>query len=344
MEAFSSETTVDLPPVRRQSDEAAELKTQVIVMSGPEMGQVFALSSRGLRIGRDDATDLVLSDPGVSREHALIYLDARGRYRIRDQGSRNGVVVNGVVIDGDRVVAPGDDIEIGVQTVLRISRDEQLSAYARRMSAASLHDHLTGVYNRRYFDQQLRAELAFALRHRVPLSLILLDIDRFKAVNDRLGHPAGDAALVQCAERVAELVRQEDLFARYGGEEFALVCRGTGLLQARSLAERICSAVRAEPFSLEGKRRSLTISAGVAELDPSIGTPHELVAAADRALLAAKRAGRDRVELGRMGSDELGADEQRSPGGRRRKGITWDLVGPVVRGVRRSLVGDPDPA
>jgi diguanylate cyclase (GGDEF)-like protein len=164
-----------------------------------------------------------------------------------------------------------------------------------RIRDMAMRDGLTGLYNRRAFDEQLRHAVGYADRQKGPLGLVLLDIDHFKRLNDTFGHPAGDAALRHTAHVVENHLRRADEAARFGGEEFALILPGTDEAGTVRLAERVRGAVEKAQLVFEGARLSVTVSLGVA-VWPSDGEDEEaLVAAADRALYAAKEAGRNRV-------------------------------------------------
>jgi two-component system cell cycle response regulator len=157
-------------------------------------------------------------------------------------------------------------------------------------------DPLTRIYNKRLFEDRLKEEFSYCLRHRVPLSLVIFDLDHFKRVNDTLGHPAGDHVLQSLAARVSETIRTEDLFCRYGGEEFAVIMRESTEDRAVAFAERLRRLVQATPFVWNDLPIPLTISLGVATLqDGNFRLPEELVAAADRYLFRAKDR-RNRVE------------------------------------------------
>lgn len=193
-----------------------------------------------------------------------------------------------------------------IELIARIRYHSQAYYNARRLDelnralqALSLEDGLTGVANRRCFDQVLEKEWRRAARDQTTLSLIMLDVDCFKAYNDRYGHQAGDACLRHVAAVVAGALRRpSDVVARYGGEEFAGLLPNTPAAGARLRAETICAAVEALQLLHEGSvvGPHVTISVGVASLIPT--TPEEadsLVATADSALYQAKHAGRNRV-------------------------------------------------
>ena len=152
-------------------------------------------------------------------------------------------------------------------------------------------DPLTGLANRRAFEARLEAEIRHARTTGAPLSVVVLDLDHFKEVNDRHGHEEGDRTLRTLAARMRSSTRASDVIARIGGEEFAWLLPGTAVEGARALADRLRRIIAAEPFGVAGTR---TISGGVAELGPG-GDGAELLRAADARLYAAKSSGRDRV-------------------------------------------------
>jgi diguanylate cyclase (GGDEF)-like protein len=159
-------------------------------------------------------------------------------------------------------------------------------------------DLLTGLANRRKLDRTLERELTRARRFEAPMSVVMIDLDHFKRVNDTHGHPAGDAVLSAVGRTVMAELREVDAAGRYGGEELLLVLPGTNLEGAQSAAERVRMAIANLVVTHDDKRLRVTASAGCATLDPrKPRTAAELVQAADAALYAAKEAGRDRVVL-----------------------------------------------
>lgn len=178
-------------------------------------------------------------------------------------------------------------------------RERVLQTRTDKLSREALVDGLTGVYNRKYFDQKLRVELERAQRSQAPLSLIMLDVDSFKAYNDTYGHPAGDRVLITIADAAREqLNRSTDVLARYGGEEFAAVLPASDKLGAQVMAEKIRRAVEtlAIPHAASTVGQHVTVSLGVACHDTRQHcTAPELLELADRALYDAKRNGRNQV-------------------------------------------------
>jgi diguanylate cyclase (GGDEF)-like protein len=166
-----------------------------------------------------------------------------------------------------------------------------------RLHEDSIRDPLTKLYNRRFMDESLRRELLRARRGQTPVSVIVLDLDNFKLINDEYGHDIGDKVLVMLAHQLTKSVREEDFVYRYGGEEFVIVLPGATLDIAQQRAEQACQAVRAMRVETGSTPLHVTISAGVATY-PEHGTDHEqLIVQADKALYVAKESGRDRIEL-----------------------------------------------
>jgi diguanylate cyclase (GGDEF)-like protein len=171
--------------------------------------------------------------------------------------------------------------------------------------AAGVTDELTGVYNRRYFDRRLGEELRRARRLGERMGLILLDLDLFKSINDRFGHPEGDRTLRAAAHSILASVRDIDAVTRWGGEEFAIILPGADGRHAVIVAERIRTAVEALHLrTSSGEALEITVSCGVAWVAPDIHTPAQCLAAADRCLLEAKRAGRNQTVAMRDPGDE----------------------------------------
>ena len=169
--------------------------------------------------------------------------------------------------------------------------DRQVAAMRQTLENLSTVDALTGLKNHRAFQEQLDREMGRALRHGHPLSLMLLDIDRFKSYNDSYTHTEGDQALRLVSELLKETARASDIPARYGGEEFAIILTETDMMGAVVLGERLRQAVA----SADGLQRPLTASIGIATLTPNIFSVPALIAQADRALCHAKGDGRNRV-------------------------------------------------
>jgi diguanylate cyclase (GGDEF)-like protein len=293
-DGFEDRTAVlnlDELQARRSSEPDRHL---LVGIHGSQLGQIFRLSTEPTRIGRGEA-ELRLDDGGVSRQHARIIWEAN-QYVIEDLESANGTFVQGSRVNR-RILQDGDVIQLGPSAVFRYSvTDKEQEEMLRELYAASITDSLTGARNRKYFDSHLGAELSYARRHKTDVSLVMLDIDGFKNVNDTYGHAAGDAVLVQIAGVVPKIVRNEDVFARYGGEEFAIVLRSITVLGAQHAAERLRQTVESMVVVSGANQIRVTVSAGCAAISECAQPEaQELIAKADRRLYAAKHLGRNRV-------------------------------------------------
>jgi diguanylate cyclase (GGDEF)-like protein len=176
--------------------------------------------------------------------------------------------------------------------VLVLFREKQVE-----LSDLAEQDPLTGLYNRLSLDSIAERELQRALEREVPLSLILIDLDHFKDVNDRFGHQAGDRALCRAANLIEGVIRDSDIAFRYGGEEFLVLLPGAERQQAAQVADRLRSKMRRTDFRIDDQPVDLRASFGVVECRPGQKSWKDCIAIADRALYRAKSAGRDRVEL-----------------------------------------------
>jgi diguanylate cyclase (GGDEF)-like protein len=173
----------------------------------------------------------------------------------------------------------------------------ELNQVIHELTELSLRDPLTGLFNRRGLEERLVEEFARARRYGAPLSLIMIDIDHFKRVNDTHGHAVGDIAIGHVAKLLIKGRRASDISARYGGEELVLLLPHTPLEGAMSLAERLRYQIEQTPYRAGEAQDHLTASLGVAMYDRAMREPMELLEAADRALYRSKREGRNRVSL-----------------------------------------------
>lgn len=269
----------------------------LVVLSGSDIGRMHRVGPLTL-LGRSRKCQILLEEDGVSREHAQLRRDRNGQFVIEDLGSTNGTLLNGRTLVRPTPVADGDKIQIGGAVILKFSLHDALDEdFQQRLYESAVRDHLTGAFNKRYLTERLDQEFAAAERRNRPLSLVVLDLDHFKTVNDTYGHDVGDQVLRQVAETIQGGLRREEVFARYGGEEFVLLMRDTSLADAMRGAERIRALVQRDPIALEdGGVVPITASVGVASTD---GAWHHsamrLFIRADRNLFKAKQAGRNIV-------------------------------------------------
>lgn len=172
-------------------------------------------------------------------------------------------------------------------------RDRELRAALRDVTQQAMTDALTGLYNRRFFRDALDRCIAAARRRGSPVSVILLDLDRFKAVNDACGHPAGDVVLKTVARVLKQSIRGSDIAVRHGGEEFAVLLPDTPLATARDRAEALREAIESEEIVCDNRTVRITASFGIAQYGPEMADAASLMQAVDEAMYAAKAAGRN---------------------------------------------------
>jgi diguanylate cyclase (GGDEF)-like protein len=267
----------------------------LVVLFGLREGELFALE-RDVRlvVGRSDECDIRIPDESVSRRHCAFTLLANG-LEVEDLESRNGTFVGEKRVER-RVLAAEEIVRLGGTSVLKYSLiDSVEEEYRARMHRAALLDPLTMMFNRRHFENRLAAECAACRRHGRPLILLLADIDDFKQINDRHGHPAGDTVIRGVAAALQANLRTEDTVFRFGGEEFAILARETTLEGAVQLGDRLRQAVAALHFPVEGAQEevSVTVSLGVAQFRPA--PENDIVQRTDEALYRAKHQGKNQV-------------------------------------------------
>jgi diguanylate cyclase (GGDEF)-like protein len=285
-------------------------------MTGMDAGRVFAIDDAGARIGRDPRAEVCIEAMGLSRMHARVVRDARGSYRVEDLGSTNGTLVRGRRVTIAHLES-GDYMQLGAAVLLRFALvDPADEALRRQLYDSSVRDPLTHLFNRRYFFERLAMELSHARRTSRSLSVLMIDIDHFKRLNDDLGHLPGDRALCFVAAEARRRLRGEDVLARYGGDEMIALSRASTHDEATRLAERARDAIAAFRFSVARAEVSITVSIGVASLCELAAEADalSLVALADDRLCDAKRAGRNRVcASGRVVSTQSWRNDATTP-------------------------------
>ena len=246
-------------------------------------------------VGRAPRADFILDVALVSRLHCRLTA-ADENLEVVDLSSTNGTFVNDKQIDDPRLLRDGDYLRVGNCLYRYLAGGNIEAEYHEEIYRLTILDGLTQIHNARYLNEFLEREVVRSQRHSRPLSLLALDIDKFKTLNDSLGHLCGDFVLRELADVIRGNVRQEDLFARCGGEEFTIVLVETTREGAVLVAERVRSAVAKHQFQFESAPIALTISIGVASTvgDPGV-TPTVLRKIADEKLYEAKRTGRNRV-------------------------------------------------
>ena len=264
-----------------------------IYPAGADLGKRFELQRDEFVIGRGADSDIQVDRDSVSRRHAKVFSQEAG-WGVEDLGSTNGSYVN----DHPVTKAPlkdGDFLKIGAAIFKFLTGENVEVSYHEEIYRMTIVDGLTGTHNKRFFLEFLDREMARCMRYGRPLSLVMFDIDHFKAVNDQYGHLTGDHVLKEICRRLNQRIRREELLARYGGEEFAAVLPETGRAGAMEFGEQIRQIVARDPFEFEGDRMPVTISVGIAVLDGQPIDAANFIKIADENLYKAKRGGRNKV-------------------------------------------------
>jgi two-component system, cell cycle response regulator len=281
---------------RLPTDGGKEVNAYLIVLSGRSVGKMYKVPAGEHTLGRSTDADIRLDDEGVSRLHAKMVRTDDGFVQLHDLESTNGTYVNGAKVR-EFALSDGDRIQVGSVTILKFSYQDSLEEqFQQQLYESATRDPLTQAYNKRFFTEQLDKDFSHAARHGLQLSLLMLDVDHFKAINDTHGHPAGDHVLQRMAATLMGSLRTEDAFCRIGGEEFAVIMRDCAEDDAVPLAERLRGLVEKTEFVYGGQALPITISIGITGLDAERHPDSAaLVADADRCLYEAKRSGRNRV-------------------------------------------------
>jgi two-component system cell cycle response regulator len=276
---------VDAKGLARRVASPEALTTTTDGESSPALAGLADLADDAVRRGELVVTDLV---------------DAAGP-ALAVPLRRDERIIGALAVARDVGSAPFDPLALEAVTALAAHAGTAVANVRthEETSKQSITDPLTGAGNLRHLTTTLAKEVERANRFNRPLSLLMLDLDHFKQVNDTAGHAFGDAVLREFARRLAACLRDVDVVARYGGEEFVVVLPETASEGACAVAARIVEAVRSEPFRAGGKSRSVTVSVGVAAFPDHGRIASELTRAADAALYAAKHGGRDRWVLAR---------------------------------------------
>lgn len=286
----------------RPSREPSGREACLVVLYGEAIGRRVALAAQTLTVGRARGCDLQLEEECVSRQHCRIEASSSrpdtswDTWHIEDLGSTNGTLVNDQPVRRAEL-HHNDTVQIGRNICKFLVSGHIESAYHEEIHRLVTTDGLTGLTNRRTFDEIISREFSRAARYRRPLSVLIIDIDRFKSINDGYGHLAGDAALRQVAGLLRANLRRDDLLARFGGEEFAVLLPEIDRAGAVAAAEKLRRVVEARPLVFDHRRQSVTVSVGVATRAVTDASPVEILRRADANLYAAKREGRNRVKV-----------------------------------------------
>lgn len=273
----------------------------LIPLDGGDSSQRIRIDKPEMVLGRDVTCDIVLHDTRCSRRHAkLIYrnFDRETEQPVVvfcDNGSTNGAFVNGNRVTADTLLRDRDKILLGSTVLGFFLRDEWELAAEQKLYTLARVDALTGLLNRGVLNLELQKEFERAQRYGRALTLVMFDIDLFKRFNDTYGHQMGDFVLSELGSLVKANIRNNDIGARYGGEEFTIILPETPLDGALIQAGRLRNAILAHEFIKDEVTVKITVSMGLASIEPGIGHIDELVRRSDQALYHAKHSGRNCV-------------------------------------------------
>ena len=285
----------------RRSRVGPEIEANIILIAHPDNENLGNRTRLGpdetLTIGRSSSCDITLAHVrSLSRIHARLRHHG-DHVEIEDLGSTNGTYVNDDPIEAPYRLRSGDRFQVGAVHFKFLHELDPEHAYHETIHQLVTHDGLTDIFNKRKFDDEFQREFDRARRHRRPLTLVLLDIDHFKDVNDNFGHLCGDFVLQQIARRTREHIRPEQTLARLGGEEFGILSPETDAEGALVLAEKLRSLFEKDHHRYTDVDVKITCSFGIASRDDSMKEPDDLFEAADRALYRSKNEGRNRVTV-----------------------------------------------
>jgi len=279
--------------VRPAAPPGVRTTARLVVLAGWEIGRVIELTREETVIGRSTTADVTIPEPLISRRHARIHrlrIGDRDFYEVSDLGSSNGTLVNHAAAASSTLV-DGDTLQIGPVLFKFVVNDEAEGAFFHEIHRLIHHDQLTGLLTMDSFLRRVRPELE---RSRV-LCLAMTDLDGLKQINDTHGHLAGRMVVREMGVMFRSVLRTFDIAGLYGGDEAIVAFPETVLEDAARLAERLRLTVARHVFSHGAREFSVTISQGLAQFPDHGGTVEDLIAAADKALYAAKAAGRNRV-------------------------------------------------
>jgi len=294
----SDETLVrDSKTLRLKLEAARKAKPCLVIYLGKPLGKRFFLTGEPQAIGRGSECEIPILDGSLSRKHAQVFKKGVGRYCIKDLGSTNGTFVNNrkLLPGKTREIKHGDTLKVGNVIFKFIAKGKIDHVFHKDILTLANRDDLTGIPNRKSIMAALEEELVRADMTNQPLSLIILDLDNFKAVNDTFGHAAGDLVLKETSKVTQRIIRDRDYVGRFGGDEFLVVLRNTTLANASMVAERIRAGLEKHPFVYEGKPIFVTLSLGVACLNDSVKSIEGLIKNADEAQYHAKKNGGNRI-------------------------------------------------
>jgi len=303
MSGSGDDSTIVLTDIKaalsKADDEAAasDQPAALVVVGGDLNGTLFDLANRTVTVGRNPDNEISLEFQGISRYHMRVMMSG-SQWVLEDAGSRNGTYLNNRKIDGSVELSRGDIIKLGSIALKYLPKgDPERLTYDKLSHDANTDPH-TKCYNKGYFNKNLDIEVKKSKVTGDPLSLIIMDLDHFKHLNDTYGHDAGDYVLKELADLIrGGGIRTIDIFARYGGEEFVILLPKTNIKKSYEIAERIRKLIEEHPFIYDNDELPVTASIGIADYRQGVLTGTDLFRRADNAVYQAKNGGRNQVQF-----------------------------------------------
>ncbi|MFH0900184.1 MAG: GGDEF domain-containing protein [Pseudomonadota bacterium] len=278
---------------------AANRHATLLVVQGADVDiGTHVVCDRPITLGRDPDVELPLRDGSISRRHCRVAREGEdGPYLLSDLGSTNGTRVNGSPIAQPVALAESDKVFLGTTVVRFTFADELDVEYHTRLETMVTTDPLTGLMSKRRFDGEYSVAVQKARAEGIPISVLVMDMDGLKQINDTHGHEMGGYAIIEAAGVIRTVVDERGFACRFGGDEFMAFLPGYDKQTAFQIAEEIRDGIATHRFEKASIRVEPTISLGVSTLPEDGETTDDLFRAADRALYRAKAGGKNRVAI-----------------------------------------------
>ena len=283
------------------ADQQKRQVASLIQYSGARVGKCYHLDlSFPLHIaGRSHDADIRIDEQSVSRKHVQ-FKQCDSDISVQDLGSANGTYLNDKKLTGSVILRDGDFLRLGTVLLKFFTQSNIDGIIQDKIYRMATIDAGTQIFNKKYATDTLETEIKLHRNRRQPLSIIYLDLDHFKRVNDTYGHNAGDLVLRETAKVVSSHIRKDDTLGRFGGEEFIIILPNSNIDTCRELAERLRRAIASHVFIFQQEdgteiEHRQTISLGVYQLDNTATTVESFLEKADQNLYTSKNSGRNRV-------------------------------------------------